>query len=442
MTTNRFSLSSDINELPSSISVSGSDLFAFSDDPASAVVTKKITFNNFRSSILNQAATLQLRRGLDSERLLVTPSVAEPLWTTDTKKLYVGDGSTVGGLIISSPIIETSENNITVTASNNISGSGNLCLGSGNSIISSAPGVPSSNSIYIANNCTASGVSISILSGSACRCSGTYTSILNGDRNTAGSLTSSHATIINGLRNTIPSSDNYGLICNGTFNTSTGLHASIINGFGNSVISSYTFVGNGSQNTATSNYSSIINGQNNIASGINSCILGGQSAKTTLHGEVAQAAGSFTSAGDAQRSTIVLRAETSSNTSNVILTTDGSASLITSPSDATSRNFIFLSDKTTLNFNIQISAYNDTDTASAVWNFVGGIKRGVGAGTTSLIQTPTETSWKDTGMNSALASVAADTTNGGLSIRVTGLATKNIRWVAAADYCIVSYGTP
>jgi len=434
MTTNRFSLSSDINELPSSISVSGSDLFAFSDDPASAVVTKKITFNNFRSSILNQAATLQLRQGLDSERLLVTPSVAEPLWTTDSKKLYVGDGSTVGGIVISSPIVEISGNNI--TKFNNILGSGNLCLGSGNSIISNY------NSIYNAYTCTASGIGIAILAGANCVASGTYTSIFNGVSNTAGSLSSNHATIINGLRNTIPSSNNYGLICNGTFNTSTGLHASIINGFGNSTISSYTFVGNGYQNTTTANYSSIINGQNNIASGINSCILGGQSAKTTLHGEVAQAAGSFTSAGDAQRSTIVLRAETSSNTSNVILTTDGSASLITSPSNTTSRNFIFLPDKTTLNFNIQISAYNDTDTASAVWNFAGGIKRGVGAGTTSLIQTPTETSWKDTGMNSALASVAADTTNGGLSIRVTGLATKNIRWVAAVDYCTVNYGTP
>jgi hypothetical protein len=138
----------------------------------------------------------------------------------------------------------------------------------------------------------------------------------------------------------------------------------------------------------------------------------------------------------------VLRTETSSNTSNVILTANGSASLVTSPSNTTSRNFIFLPDKTTVNFNIQISAYNDTDTSSAVWNFVGGIKRGVGASTTALIETPTETSWKDAGMTSALASVAADATNGGLSIRVTGLATKNIRWVAAVNYCQASYGTP
>jgi|694.fasta_scaffold00067_61 hypothetical protein len=429
-----------ITQLPSVSSVTDDDLFVMVDSPNDQAITKKVSASTLRSSVLNQAATLQLKQGLDSERLLVTPSVAEPLWTTDTKKLYVGDGSTVGGIVISSPIVEISGNN--TTKFNNILGSGNLCLGSGNSIISSLLGSSFNyNGIYHANTCTASGYNITILSGNGCVGSGVYTSILNGDRNTAGSPASSNATIITGLRNTV-TSPNYGLICNGTFNMSRGTYSSIINGFGHSAISDYTFIGNGNQNTATANYSSIINGQNNIASGIYSSILGGISAKTTLYGEVAQAGGSFASAGDAQRSTIVLRTETSSNTSNVILTANGSASLVTSPSNTTSRNFIFLPDKTTVNFNIQISAYNDTDTSSAVWNFVGGIKRGVGASTTALIETPTETSWKDAGMTSALASVAADATNGGLSIRVTGLATKNIRWVAAVNYCQASYGTP
>jgi sugar lactone lactonase YvrE len=40
---------------------------------------------------------LQIRRGLDSDRGTVTPLVGEPVWTTDTKKLYVGDGTTAGG---------------------------------------------------------------------------------------------------------------------------------------------------------------------------------------------------------------------------------------------------------------------------------------------------------------------------------------------------------
>jgi hypothetical protein len=41
---------------------------------------------------------LQFRRGTDSDRLTITPVVGEPVFTSDTNKLYVGDGSTVGGI--------------------------------------------------------------------------------------------------------------------------------------------------------------------------------------------------------------------------------------------------------------------------------------------------------------------------------------------------------
>jgi hypothetical protein len=41
--------------------------------------------------------SLQLRRGTDAERLTITPANGEPIWTIDTDKLYIGDGTTVGG---------------------------------------------------------------------------------------------------------------------------------------------------------------------------------------------------------------------------------------------------------------------------------------------------------------------------------------------------------
>jgi hypothetical protein len=48
---------------------------------------------------------LQIRRGVDGSgaggRLTITPGTGELLYTTDTKKLYIGDGTTVGGNIIS-----------------------------------------------------------------------------------------------------------------------------------------------------------------------------------------------------------------------------------------------------------------------------------------------------------------------------------------------------
>ena len=46
------------------------------------------------------AQKIQLRRGLDAQRALITPDVGEPLFTTDNKQLFVGDGATAGGILI------------------------------------------------------------------------------------------------------------------------------------------------------------------------------------------------------------------------------------------------------------------------------------------------------------------------------------------------------
>jgi hypothetical protein len=48
---------------------------------------------------------LQLRRGLDGAgRLAITPGIGEIIYTTDTKKVYVGDGTTAGGNPVS-PVV-------------------------------------------------------------------------------------------------------------------------------------------------------------------------------------------------------------------------------------------------------------------------------------------------------------------------------------------------
>ena len=43
---------------------------------------------------------LRLRRGTDAERLLITPVEGELIYTTDTKLLFAGDGSTAGGNLV------------------------------------------------------------------------------------------------------------------------------------------------------------------------------------------------------------------------------------------------------------------------------------------------------------------------------------------------------
>lgn len=43
---------------------------------------------------------LQIRRGTNAERLTIVPNVGEPIYATDTKKLFIGDGTTPGGVSV------------------------------------------------------------------------------------------------------------------------------------------------------------------------------------------------------------------------------------------------------------------------------------------------------------------------------------------------------
>src|SRR5260221_12837181 len=46
------------------------------------------------------AQKIQIRRGVESQRTLITPDAGEPLFTTDNKQLFIGDGATAGGLLV------------------------------------------------------------------------------------------------------------------------------------------------------------------------------------------------------------------------------------------------------------------------------------------------------------------------------------------------------
>ena len=79
---------------------------------------------------------LRLRRSTDAERLLVTPLQGELIYATDTKKLYVGDGATVGGVLIGPSAADTFTELVDDTSpqlggdldlnGNNITGVGNI----------------------------------------------------------------------------------------------------------------------------------------------------------------------------------------------------------------------------------------------------------------------------------------------------------------------------
>lgn len=43
---------------------------------------------------------IQIKRGSEAKRTSITPKVGEPIMTTDTKELFIGDGTTAGGIAV------------------------------------------------------------------------------------------------------------------------------------------------------------------------------------------------------------------------------------------------------------------------------------------------------------------------------------------------------
>lgn len=49
----------------------------------------------------------QIRRGLDADRIGIVFEDGEPIYAKDTKKLYMGDGVTPGGILVNSTILRS-----------------------------------------------------------------------------------------------------------------------------------------------------------------------------------------------------------------------------------------------------------------------------------------------------------------------------------------------
>lgn len=67
-------------------------------------------------------ATIRIRRGTEASRTSLTPSQGEPLYTTDEKKLYIGDGATAGGVQIGGipARIQDGDNDTYIDTANNL----------------------------------------------------------------------------------------------------------------------------------------------------------------------------------------------------------------------------------------------------------------------------------------------------------------------------------
>jgi hypothetical protein len=179
--------------------------------------------------------------------------------------------------------------------------------------------------------------------------------------------------------------------------------------------------------TASGDYSLAI-GPGNIASGRHSVATGATSHTFGITGRQAHSAGVEATQGDSQASKFILRERTTSNTATT-LTSDSNA--------AGTANQVILSNQSAYRFKGTIVGKQSGSVNASVWDVDGFIVRGANAAATTLnvsnvtlVQnTP---AW-------GTPTLAADTTNGGLRVQVTGAAATNIQWTAVIDTTEVIY---
>lgn len=253
----------------------------------------------------------------------------------------------------------------------------------------------------------ASGGSATIGGGRENKASGDYSVVSGGQGNYA---TTTHAVVAGGYSN-----------------QSTAVKASVVGGESNTSSGSYSHIGGGSGNQASGNYSVIPGGAGNISDAAYSTIPGGKNASARgIYGSYAYASGVLSTQADAQYTRHVQRRVTTDATQTT-LTNDGGT--------PTTANTVAMLFNSVYAFRTLISARRASNGDSAAFEITGAIKRGANTpGTTALLGTPTVTTLgADSGASSWAVAAAANTSNDALEIRVTGVASQTISWVAVTQ---------
>jgi hypothetical protein len=183
----------------------------------------------------------------------------------------------------------------------------------------------------------------------------------------------------------------------------------------------------GGVNTASAS-DSVALGNRNVASGASSLAYGFYANTFGVYGRQSYASGLEATAGDAQASKFILRERTTNNTATTLTSDSGAAG---------AANQVILSNQSAYRFKGSIVGKQSGSVNAAVWDVDGFIVRGANAAATTLnvsnvtlVQnTP---AW-------GTPTLAADTTNGGLRVQVTGAAATNIQWTAAIETTEVIY---
>lgn len=224
--------------------------------------------------------------------------------------------------------------------------------------------------------------------------------------------------------NQCTASGGFGAAALGRMNTSSG-DATLTAGF-NNVASGSRSVALGESNTASSG-GAVGLGVGVVASGYISFASG---YLTSTQGKVGRRTSGYanTSLGDCQKSQFFLSVRTTGNTATT-LTTGGTA--------ADPTNQVILSNNAAYAFEGKIIGKQSGSTNAAMWKVEGLIVRGANAASTVLTASTVTLFSNLPGWGTP--TLAADTTNGGLQIQVSGLAATNIQWTAVIETTEVIY---
>lgn len=261
-------------------------------------------------------------------------------------------------------------------------------------------------------------------------------------------------------------SGNYSFLGGGNGNIASGQSSAVINGFANTASAGETFAGGayssatgqyslayGYLATASSSYSYAIGrnasatnesyafgfgtnasgqyalalGTNTVASGTLSVAIGNNASTLGITGRQTQ--GYYnTVTGDCQKSLFPLSVRTTDATATTLTVSGGAAS---------STNQVILSNQSAYRFKGTIIGKQSGSTNVAAWDVDGLIVRGANAAATTLIVSNVNV--VDNTPTFGTPTLAADTTNGGLRVQVTGVAATNIQWTATIETTEVIY---
>lgn len=245
----------------------------------------------------------------------------------------------------------------------------------------------------------ASNASSSVHGGRAGICAGNATVVAGGH---TGSTLQNYCVALGGYGNVVSGSLRCVMFGGKSNSTTSGAETVVFGGTGHTLTTANSVVLGGASCTCTA-------GTNNAAMG--------NHAKASKRAEIAHAAGFFAADEDAQGAQYVLRNSTT-NATPAVLFLNGSSERLTLTNDAT-----FFFDI------LVVARRTDANDESAAYHFAGCIDRNASAAATALVGSVTKTVIaEDTAAWDC--NVTADSTNGAISITVTGEAAKTIRWVA------------